>query len=153
MMLAEALGERSDLQTRIQQVGQRLCSNARVQEGERPPEDPKELLAELNAMTDRLEWLIASINMTNCMTRDEDGTTIMRMIARRDTMMIRNARTREFLETARDLVDRRSQSEIKIRSTVDVKKVQKETDEMSKSIRELDMRIQRINWITELIEI
>ena len=49
MKLAEALSERSDIRTRISALQSRLAANARVQEGERPAEDPKALMAELDA--------------------------------------------------------------------------------------------------------
>ena len=52
MKLAEALQERADLNRRIQQLQQRLENNAMVQEGERPAEDPAELLAELDGCAD-----------------------------------------------------------------------------------------------------
>ncbi len=44
MKLAMALSERADLQCRIAELGRRLNSNARVQDGEEPAEDPQELL-------------------------------------------------------------------------------------------------------------
>ena len=68
MKLAEALSLRADLQRRIAALRERLKKNARVQEGDTPAEDPMELLAELNADTDDLEGLMASINLTNCET-------------------------------------------------------------------------------------
>ena len=48
MKLANALSQRSELQTRIRQLEDRLNNNALVQEGERPAEDPMELLKELD---------------------------------------------------------------------------------------------------------
>ena len=68
MKLAEALLERADLQRRIDQMNGRLNNNARVQEGEKPAEDPKALLKELESMTSRLETLMAQINLTNSAT-------------------------------------------------------------------------------------
>ena len=44
MKLANALSERSELQTKIQQLNTRLINNAQVQEVEEPAEDPAELL-------------------------------------------------------------------------------------------------------------
>ena len=58
MKLAEALIERSDLQTRIDAMQQRLMNNARVQDGEKPAEDPLALMRELDAMSARVEELI-----------------------------------------------------------------------------------------------
>ena len=49
MKLANALSQRSELQTRIRQLEVRLNNNAQVQEGEQPAEDPMELLKELEA--------------------------------------------------------------------------------------------------------
>ena len=58
MKLATALSERADLQRRIAELGGRLNNNAKVQDGEKPSEDPKELLTELNKDFERLEELI-----------------------------------------------------------------------------------------------
>ena len=57
MKLANALSQRSELQTRIRQLEDRLDNNAQVQEGEQPAEDPMELLKELEADYARLEEL------------------------------------------------------------------------------------------------
>ena len=57
MKIAEALIERADIQKRIEQLRDRLSSNALVQEGEEPAEDPTSLLTEL----DRLENVSASL--------------------------------------------------------------------------------------------
>ena len=43
-------------------------------------------------------------------------------------------------------------SEIKIISTVNVANLQKELDQKSKALRELDGKIQAANWTTELKE-
>ena len=44
MKLATALTERADLQRRIAELSGRLNSNAKVQEGETPAEDPTTLI-------------------------------------------------------------------------------------------------------------
>ena len=49
MKLAEALQERADLRTKIDELRSRLTNNALVQEGEEPAEDPQELLSALDA--------------------------------------------------------------------------------------------------------
>ena len=49
-------------------------------------------------------------------------------------------------------MSRRTVGEIRIRSTVDVRSMQKEVDRMSKELRELDEKIQETNWTTELLE-
>jgi hypothetical protein len=48
--------------------------------------------------------------------------------------------------------DRYSKSEVKYRATVNVQEVQRRVDELSKAARELDSRIQEVNWKVELME-
>ena len=57
---------------------------------------------------------------------------------------------REFLKDAREKIDRYSNTEVKILSTVNIKEKQKEIDKLSKILRETDMKIQELNWTTEL---
>ena len=54
MKLAEALNLRADISKRISQLSERLNANSKVQEGEEPSEDPKELLEELDRLTEQL---------------------------------------------------------------------------------------------------
>ncbi len=151
MKLAEALLEKADLQKRIGQMNERLNSNARVQEGEKPAEDPKALLAELEAMISRLEELTAQVNLTNSAVI-VDGEPLTRLLARRDAWRLHTKMLRDFLDAASSLANRARQSEIKIFSTVPVVDMQKELDRRSKALRELDAKIQAANWTRELIE-
>ena len=65
MRLAEALAERADLQRRLEQLRDRITSNARYQEGEEPAEDSSALLREAEVGFARLRELIRRINLTN----------------------------------------------------------------------------------------
>ena len=149
MKLAEALQERADLDRRIQQLRQRLSSNAIVQEGERPPEDPQELLAELDRCIDDLERLIGRINLTNCHTM-VDGQSLTSLLARRDALKLKLSAYRDLAYDASQLGRRATRTEIKLFSTVDVKGLQKQVDAMAKELRLLDNSIQAANWNTEL---
>ena len=151
MKLANALSQRSELQTRIRQLEDRLNNNAQVQEGEQPAEDPMELLKELDGDYARLEELISSINRTNNSTKLEDGTTLSDLLAKRDCLKGKLSILRGFLNSASSLIRRHSVSEIKVKSTVDVRKLQKQVDGLSKDLRELEETIQEKNWTTELL--
>jgi len=151
MKLATALSERADIQRRLEGLQKRLNNNAKIQEGEEPAEDPKELLRELDAMLERLEWLIARINLTNS-TVQWEGKTMTELLARRDCLAKRLTVMRGFLDAASSKVDRYSQKEIRILSTVRVADQQKRVDAASKELRELDEQIQALNWTTELQE-
>ena len=150
MKLATALSERADLQRRLTQLQTRLNNNAKVQEGEKPAEDPADLLRELEGVITRLEELITRINLTNSQTF-ADGVSMTALLAKRDCLSKKLAVLRDFLDNASARVDRYSQKEIRILSTVDVAKLQKQVDDLSKELRLIDEQIQGLNWTTELI--
>lgn len=150
MKLAEALIERADLQKRIDQLEDRLQSNALVQDGEEPAEDPVVLLAELTTLTASLEELITRINQTNA-SADVDGLTLTALIAKRDCLTKRLRVLRHFLSTASQTAMRSRGSEIIVKSTVSVRDLQKTVDDLSKSLRETDTAIQAANWSTDLL--
>lgn len=151
MKLANALSQRSELQTRIRQLESRLSNNAQVQEGEQPAEDPMELLGELEADYARLEELISGINRTNNSTTLEGGSTLSDLLAKRDCLKGRLSALRNFLDNASALVRRHSASEIKVKSTVNIRELQKQVDGLSRDLRELEETIQEKNWTTELL--
>ena len=150
MKLAAALIERADLQTRLTQLQTRLLNNAKVQEGVKPNENPKDLLKELDEISKQLEDYIYRINMTNAATL-VDETPLTSLLAKKDVLTKKISILRAFLNESSALVDRYSLKEIKIDSTVDVAKLQKDLDALSKELRLLDQKIQEINWTTDLI--
>ena len=151
MKLAEALSLRAEMKTKIANIHSRLNNNAKVQEGEKPAENPYTLIEELNSISDEMEKLIQNINYTNCMTV-ENGVSLTDMIAEKDVLQKKISILKNFLSNAGAVVNRYSNKEIKILSTVDVAELQKKVDAMAKQLRELDMNIQRINWTVDLIE-
>ena len=150
MKLATALSERSDIQKRLSELQERLNNNAKVQDGETTAEDPKELLKELDSLTEQLETLIYKINLTNSKTTI-DGKELTLLLAKRDVLKQKIVMLRNFLNTASAKVDRYSRTEIKILSSVDVTKLQKQIDVLSKEYRTIDEKIQGANWTTELL--
>ncbi len=150
MKLAEALQERADLNRRIQQLRVRLQNNAIVQQEEKPAEDPKALLKELDGCVSNLETLIARINLTNCETK-VDGKSLTQLIARRDALTLKIGAYRDLADAASQTGTRASRMEIKLLSTVSVQELQKQIDGMSRDLRLLDNAIQAANWATELI--
>lgn len=149
MKLAEALQERADLNRKIAQLRNRLEMNATVQEGEKTAEDPEELMKELDGCIERLEELIVRINLTNCETK-ANGKSLTELIARRDCLTLKIGAYRSLLDQASSITQRMSMNEIKILRAVDVKAIQKQTDELSKELRQIDSAIQQANWQTEL---
>ena len=150
MKLATALSERADLQRRISELSVRLNNNAKVQEGEKPSEEPKELLKELDECLNRLEELVARINKTNNETTSGDRT-LTDLLAKRDSLKERIRIMRDFLNASSEKVSRYSKTEIRVYSTVPVSDLQKEVDSYSRQLRETDELIQGLNWTTELM--
>ena len=150
MKLAEALVQRADIQKRLMQLRNRLSLNARVQEGETPAEDPYSLLRELELMSAQEEELITRINLTNAATVDGQES-VTALLARRDCLRVKADIMRGFLDEASATVMRGTKSEVVIKSSVSVSELQKQVDAVSKELRDLDIRIQSLNWTTELI--
>lgn len=151
MKLAEALAERSDCQNRLEEMKKRLIRSARVQEGDQPAEDTTELLAESERVFARLLELVSAINRTNSKTTFDNNRTISDAIAERDVVAKRRAFLTGIAEAAGTRQDRYSRSEVRFVATVSVGRIQAEVDQLAKRYRELDTRMQELNWNTELI--
>lgn len=152
MKLAEALAERAEAQRRYAQLKERLSLVARVQEGERPDEDPVELLAEAEGLLDRITWLIRRINATNTATAFDERNTLTDAIAQRDAALSRRALYSDLARAASTRQDRYTRSEIRYVASVSVVDLQRKADAAAKEYRRWDTAIQQLNWNTELIE-
>lgn len=152
MLLAEALAERADAQKRLVELRSRLERNAKVQDGDAPDEDPHALLAEYDRTCDTLQALIQAINRTNAATPFDWSRTLSDALAERDVLALRRKSLASVIESAAERMQRYSLSEIKLVATVDVRAVQQRADALAKAFRDLDTRIQQLNWQVELRE-
>ena len=152
MKLAEALILRADCQKRFGQLKSRLHTNAKVQEGDAPAETPQDLIAELGRVSAELLDLIKRINRTNATTAFAGTLTISDALAERDVLMLQRAAYVELAQNASISHDRYSRSEVKYVATINVAGIQQHADELAKNYRELDTRIQELNWQTELVD-
>jgi len=152
MKLAEALILRADYKKRAAQLRQRIVSNAKVQEGEAPAENPQLLLEEFERVAEGTLDLIKRINKTNINTPFDANRTLTDALAERDVLAARRKVYADLVEAASALQDRYSRSEIKFASTVSVKEIQKQVDALAKAYRELDTAIQGLNWSTDLVD-
>ncbi|MEJ8302783.1 DIP1984 family protein [Saccharibacillus sacchari] len=152
MRLAEALVQRADQQRKIAQLKQRLERVVKVQEGDVPSEDPHVLLNELHETIGSLSELVKKINKTNSFTVFSEGKTLADVLAERDRIMQERSALNEILEAASVRQDVFSRSEVRFYRTIEVSELQKKVDELSKSYRELDFKIQEKNWTIDLIE-
>jgi hypothetical protein len=152
MKLAEALNVRADYQRRLQQLRSRMTQNARVQEGEEPAEDPNTLLDEYARLAADLRRLVQDVNRTNASTEVDPGRTIADAIAERDELQLLHSMYRDLASGGATRQDRLTRSEVRFVSSVNVSSLQRQADDFARRYRELDTRIQELNWSTELIE-
>lgn len=152
MKLAEALILRADAQKRIQQLRERLARSARVQEGEEPAENPQELLDELGRALETFREMVQRINRTNSATAFDEGRTLTDALADRDTLSLEHSVLEGLIKGVAQPNFRYGRSEIKFVLTVNVAELQKRIDALARQYRELDSRIQAMNWNIDLLE-
>lgn len=158
VIVGEALNRRADLQKRIAQLQDRLTKCVLAQEGEEPPEQPAELIAEIDRSCDELQELIARINHTNAAAKLATGETVTAGLARRDVIALRQGALRSAIKTATGDsfgglgLSRYSRSEIRTVRQVKVAELQERLDALARQRRELDNRLQEHNWQAALIE-
>lgn len=152
MKLAEALILRSDYQKRVEQLKNRLFQNIRVQEGDQPNEEPNVLIEELTEILVKLKKLIQDINRTNLLTEFDKTQSLADALTTRDLIGQERKIYSELIEQATERHDRYSRSEIKYVTIINVKETQKHVDELSQKYRLIDVKIQELNWKTNLVE-
>ncbi len=150
MKLAEALLLRSDLQKKLESLKVRIVVNAVVQEGDAPHEPPDGLIKEAFDVLAQREALVAKIHRANLASKLPDGRVLTDAIARRDALRQEHALLIAAIAGCRKEPDRYGMREIKWVATLPVAKLQQQSDDIAKSIRELDGAIQQANWAVEI---
>jgi hypothetical protein len=155
MLLAEALALRADRQKILKELTGRIEDNARVPHGAAPDEDPNALLERASEVAGELTDLVQRINRTNSNTMVDSGTgdTISDLIARRDqaqrmTDLCRAVAKAGTRGAGRGFWSRDADGPM--RAVVDVSRLQQTADEWGVRYREIDVRLQQLNWSTEL---
>jgi hypothetical protein len=156
MKLAEALLIRSDMQKKLAQLKGRIRNNAKVQEGDTPSEDPKELLISASQVISELTILIERIHRTNSMAmaiaNTDNAQSILTLLVERDGLEMRHKLLLGTIEAANGETERYSPREIKWHVMVSVASLQKQADDIAMKLRQLNIVIQSNNWQIELVE-
>ena len=150
MKLAEALLLRSDMKKKFASLRERVVANAVVQQGDKPHEDPSKLMKEAVAVLDGMEELILKINAANLSSKLPDGRTLAAVIALRDKLVQQHSLIQAAIKGSQKEPDRYSMKEIKWKATIEVTKLQKQSDDLARRIRELNAQIQELNWKVEI---
>ena len=152
MRVSEALVLRADTQKRIERLRERLTLSCVVQEGEQPPENPVELMSELDTLVAQLETLIRQINRTNVSATVASGATITDALAHRDMLRLRYSILEGVATRASQRMERYSRTEIRLMPTVDVAAIRRQLDDLAREARVVDTESQAANWTTDLRE-
>ena len=152
MKLAEALSIRADLQKKVAQLKERIKESAKVQEGDEPCDNVEELYKELDEALVQLEDLVYRINITNVQIV-QGGDSLTRLIAKRDVLSMRVKALKEVVNYVAVNDTRYGRNELKYVRTIDIKALRKEADTYAKQYRELDLKIQSLNWTVDLVDL
>lgn len=153
MMLAEALAHRADTAKRIEALRGRTLASIRHVAGELPPEEPLEMLTEVDALAEQLEDWIRRINRTNATAAFDETLTLTDALARRDALRLRHSVWSRVAERAADdRLDFPVLGDMRSVPTMPVPALRTVADELAREIRRLDLRIQQVNWRVELAE-
>jgi len=152
MKLGEALRLRSDNYKKIEELRARAMASAQMQDGQEIPDDPNDLLAQIERLSRETLSLVQRINRTNVATVLPSGQHLVDALAERDHYLALRAPYSGVAKAAVEPQQRYLRSEIKIVRTVDPKGLHKRLDELSRDHRLLDVVIQEANWNTELAD-
>lgn len=144
--LAEGLLLRADLIKKIEHLQNRIRPVLIVSEDRLPQEDPDKLLAQLRKAIQDLESLVIRINKTNNATPVNGEGMLMEALAKRDSLKMLS----EKLRTIRYAAQINNSGDTNLKTTVDIRKLQIEMDQTGRAFREIDSKIQEINWLTLL---
>lgn len=157
MKLAEALQRRADLRQKIETIGNRMKENVLVQEGAEADYDVRQLCEEFNELMGEWRSIVGRIGRTNHAATDEEtdeetGKTLADLLVEREAAKMEKETYDGIVAVYGEKSWRARGAELKIISTFKAKDAQKMVDDAAKRFRELDNKIQMLNWVTDLAE-
>ena len=123
-----------------------------VQDGDEPSEDPNELLKQVFALTQESQKLVLAIHQTNALAKLNDDRSLLALLTQRDELVERHKILTSAISNTNSEPDRYSSREIKWRKVIPVSSLQKQADDISAKLRDLNVLIQANNWQIDLIE-
>ena len=150
MKLAEALLIRADQRKKMLSLRERIAQNAMAQEGDSPREDIAKLIAECFAVIAEQQALVLKIDVANAAAKLPDGRPLAAVLGQRDVLMQQHSVLKSAVDATHKEEDRYSPREIMWVPQIDVAATQKQMQDYSRKIRELNVQIQETNWRVEL---
>lgn len=134
MKLAEALLLRSDLQTKLASLQQRINNNVLIQEGDAPSEDPNTLIQEAFSVNTELHRMIEKIHSTNAQAKTSTGRSMLSLLNERDLLTQQHRILQQAIDSSCRENGRYSSSEIRWLKSISVADLQKQADEISQKL-------------------
>ena len=147
MKLAEALLLRSDLQTKLASLQQRINNNVLIQGGDHA----NALIQEAFSVNQELHQLIQRIHLTNAQAKSIEGNPLLAVLNQRDMLTQQHRVLQQAIDSSRRENGRYSSSEIRWVKTISVADLQKQADAISQQLRKNNLEIQASNWQVELV--
>jgi hypothetical protein len=166
MLLAEALAARKDALAEIDRLRERLvAATVRYEDQESVSDQPDAIVTRLAEELDRFESLSVRINRTNNAVRlnfSGRELTIMEAVAYRARLTLEAKARRGAVDAIEQATSargrrgwpglRRTKDDLREVPTVDLADERGAADELSQTVRRLDMALQQQNWTSELLE-
>jgi hypothetical protein len=132
----------------------RIRQSVLVQEGDNPPEEPWKLIDEYCELSGEHATLITRIMQTNLNTiiyHETDGDRIIDLLQEREVLVRERNMYRQAVQWASGHA-RFGRQEIKYVPQINIGEVRQKERNVTREITDLDVRIQSINWSTDLEE-
>ena len=117
-----------------------------VQEGELPSENVDELLKQASGVMQEHIKIVQLINAANQTQKLTDGRLLGVTLADRDALVLQHSLVTAAIQATNKDVIRYGLKEIKWIPQINIAAMQKRSDDLSKSIRDINISIQAANW-------
>lgn len=155
MKLAELLLDKSHLQKKISELKQRIVDSGKIQEGDEKLEDVDSLLKELDQAYENLNRL--SFKIADANFRAEFGNfghlKLAHALIAKENLSKRIGVITQILGECSIKQARYTRNEIKFVNTFSIADLRTELEELTKQRRNLDVKIQELNWNFEVDDV
>ena len=154
MIILEALALKTDLDNRIENLGNRYVTNITVLHGKTPHEDPKKLLEEIDENIAQLNDLCYRIDVADLAVKNSEGKTLIELVIDKKSTETRLEILRRALNEVTfgtwNEYGYTSSRDVDFDTVIDIDTVTKQVDECAEKLRKLNSEIEKLNIDTEI---
>ena len=154
MIILEALALKTDLDNRIENLGNRYVTNITVLHGKTPHENPKKLLEEIDENIAQLNDLCYRIDVADLAVKNSEGKTLIELVIDKKSTETRLEILRRALNEVTfgtwNEYGYTSSRDVDFDTVIDIDTVTKQVDECAEKLRKLNSEIEKLNIDTEI---